>query len=56
MWHTAADNHTYSHIVNTKTREKELYYYYAIADDRTLVSAMPANKSNLGDEDLLYNI
>ena len=53
MWHTAADNHTHSHIVNT---EKQLYYYYALADDRTLVSAMPVNESNLGDQDLLYNI
>jgi len=34
MWHTAADNHTHSHIVNTETREKQLYYYYALADDR----------------------
>jgi len=24
MWHTAADNHTQSHIVNTETREKQL--------------------------------
>jgi len=23
MWHTAADNHTHSHIVNTETREKQ---------------------------------
>jgi len=53
MWHTAADNHTHSHIVNT---EKQLYYYYALADDRTLVCAMPVNESNLGDQDLLYNI
>jgi len=56
MWHTAADNHTHSHIVNTETREKQLYYYCALADDRTLVSAMPVNESNLGDQDLLYNI
>jgi len=56
MWHTAADNHTHSHIVNTETREIQLYYYCALADDRTLVSAMPVNESNLGDQDLLYNI
>jgi len=22
MWHTAGDNHTHSHIVNTETRKK----------------------------------
>jgi len=47
--HSAADNHT--HVVNTETREKQLYYYCALADDRTLVSAMPVNESNLGDQD-----
>jgi len=49
MWRTAADNHSHSHIVNTETREKQLYYYYAWADDRTLVSAMPVDESDLGD-------
>ena len=49
MAHSAADNHT--HVVNTETREKQLYYYCALADDRTLVSAMPVNESNLGDQD-----
>jgi len=53
MWHTAAVyNNTHSHIVNTETRKNN----YALADDRTLVSATPVNESNLGDEDLLYNI
>jgi len=33
MWHTAADNHTRSHIVNTETREQQLYYYNVLADD-----------------------
>ena len=55
MWRTAADNHTHNRIVNTEAREKQLYYYYALADDKTLVSAMPADESNLGDHDLTFN-
>jgi len=30
---------------------------YALVDDRTyIVFAMPADKSNLGDQDLLHNV
>ena len=38
---------TLSHIVNIETREEQLCYYYALTDDKTLVSAMPADESNL---------
>jgi len=34
MWHKDAYNHTHSHIVNIETREKQLYYYYALTDDK----------------------
>ena len=50
MWHKAAYNHTHSH---TETREKQLYYNYALADDKTLVSAMPADESH--DLSKIYN-
>jgi len=56
MWHKAAYNHTHSHIVNIETREEQLCYYYALTDDKTLVSAMPADESNLDDQDLLRSI
>jgi len=53
-WHIVADNH--SRIVSIETHWKQQYYWYALTYNKTLAFAMTVGESNLGDQDLLYNI